>query len=102
MLISESCIVNELPVMSAARPDNGYSVTPLASITSPSSPDSTLVRFKGIGLTRSSKKQNKKNSILFYLTSHFYLKCNTLNLVLTRHFFQSQGGEKVEASLPYC
>uniref|UniRef100_A0A8C7LKV9 Cyclic AMP-responsive element-binding protein 3-like protein 4 n=1 Tax=Oncorhynchus mykiss TaxID=8022 RepID=A0A8C7LKV9_ONCMY len=55
MLISESCIVNELPQVSAGRFDHGHLSTHSASTSGPTSPDSPLVRPKRGKLTQKSE-----------------------------------------------
>uniref|UniRef100_A0A4W5N0D2 Cyclic AMP-responsive element-binding protein 3-like protein 4 n=1 Tax=Hucho hucho TaxID=62062 RepID=A0A4W5N0D2_9TELE len=55
MLISESCIVNELPLVSAGRFDHGHLSTPSASTSGPTSPDSPLL-YPDLTLTEEEQK----------------------------------------------
>ncbi|XP_010883410.3 cyclic AMP-responsive element-binding protein 3-like protein 4 isoform X1 [Esox lucius] len=55
MLISESCIVNELPLVSAGRFEQGHLSTPSASISGPTSPDSQLL-YPDLTLTEEEQK----------------------------------------------
>ncbi|XP_029928751.1 cyclic AMP-responsive element-binding protein 3-like protein 4 isoform X2 [Myripristis murdjan] len=55
MLFSDSCVVNELPVVSAARPDGGFTVAPPTSSAHPPSPsDSEL--YPDLQLTEEEQK----------------------------------------------
>ncbi|XP_078143540.1 cyclic AMP-responsive element-binding protein 3-like protein 4 [Centroberyx gerrardi] len=54
MLFSDSCIVNELPVVSAARLDGGYTVA-AAAAADPPSPDDSLL-FPDLQLTEEEQK----------------------------------------------
>eukprot|EP00063_Salmo_salar_P041834 XP_014016669.1 PREDICTED: cyclic AMP-responsive element-binding protein 3-like protein 4 isoform X1 [Salmo salar] len=55
MLISESCIVNELPQVSAERFDHGHLSTHSASTSGPTSPDSPLL-YPDLTLTEEEQK----------------------------------------------
>ncbi|XP_014016676.2 cyclic AMP-responsive element-binding protein 3-like protein 4 isoform X2 [Salmo salar] len=55
MLISESCIVNELPQVSAGRFDHGHLSTHSASTSGPTSPDSPLL-YPDLTLTEEEQK----------------------------------------------
>ncbi|XP_035607094.1 cyclic AMP-responsive element-binding protein 3-like protein 4 isoform X3 [Oncorhynchus keta] len=55
MLISESCIVNELPQVSAGRFDHGHLSTNSASTSGPTSPDSPLL-YPDLTLTEEEQK----------------------------------------------
>ncbi|XP_071239645.1 cyclic AMP-responsive element-binding protein 3-like protein 4 isoform X2 [Salvelinus alpinus] len=55
MLISESCIVNELPLVSAGRFDHGHLSTHSASTSGPTSPDSPLL-YPDLTLTEEEQK----------------------------------------------
>ncbi|XP_041737527.2 LOW QUALITY PROTEIN: cyclic AMP-responsive element-binding protein 3-like protein 4 [Coregonus clupeaformis] len=55
MLISESCVVNELPLVSAGRFDHGHLSTPSVSTSSPTSPDSPLL-YPDLTLTEEEQK----------------------------------------------
>ncbi|KAM9512849.1 cyclic AMP-responsive element-binding protein 3-like protein 4 isoform 3-T3 [Salvelinus alpinus] len=55
MLISESCIVNELPLVSAGRFDHGHLSTLSGSTSGPTSPDSPLL-YPDLTLTEEEQK----------------------------------------------
>ncbi|XP_071253370.1 cyclic AMP-responsive element-binding protein 3-like protein 4 isoform X2 [Salvelinus alpinus] len=55
MLISESCIVNELPLVSAGRFDHGHFSTLSGSTSGPTSPDSPLL-YPDLTLTEEEQK----------------------------------------------
>ncbi|KAJ7985583.1 hypothetical protein DPEC_G00353580 [Dallia pectoralis] len=55
MLISDSCIVNELNLVSAGRFDHGHLSTPSASTSDPTSPDSALL-YPDLTLTEEEQK----------------------------------------------
>ncbi|KAM4600772.1 cyclic AMP-responsive element-binding protein 3-like protein 4 [Polymixia lowei] len=55
MLLSESCIVNELPVVPAARLDNSFTNPPSVCSTAPPSPDHSLM-YPDLQLTEEEQK----------------------------------------------